>query len=288
MSEPAQLAKLQRWMQSVISCPGGVSAGIDASRQWIDVASDQVEQVIERSEKRTSLQRLQVYGNAYFARLVECMREQFPALCETLGQELFDGFALDYLDKRPSTSYTLSRLADQFVEHLEATRPTSDGGEPGWADFLIDLASFEWSVAQTFDGPGVEQSGVISPEDLAQVSPDQWPDCKLIAAPCLNLHAYRFPVNDYFTQFRSGQTLTIPPAEPTWLALSRRDYIVRRVPLEQGEFLLLHSLMTGESVGDAIEQAAEQAADLDALARQLPDWFRRFAREGFFVQLVKP
>ncbi|TWT38339.1 HvfC/BufC N-terminal domain-containing protein [Blastopirellula retiformator] len=290
MSEPVQLAKLQRWMQSVISCPGGVSTGVDAdaARQWIDVSSEQIEQVIEPSEKRTSLQRLQVYGNAYFARLVECMREQFPALVETLGQELFDGFALDYLDKRPSTSYTLSRLADRFVEHLDATRPATEDGEPGWADFLIDLASFEWNVAQTFDGPGAEESGVISPDDLARVALDEWPECRLIAAPCLNLHAYRFAVNDYFTAFRAGEPLSIPAAKPTWLALSRRDYVVRRVPLVQGEFLLLQSLMQGETVGDSIEQAAQQTDDIDALARQLPDWFRRFAHEGFFVQLIKP
>lgn len=288
MSESTQLSTLQRWMQSVISCPGGVSAGIDSARQWIDISSEQVEAVISPSEKRTSIERLQVYGNAYFARLVDCMREQFPALSATLGQELFDGFALDYLDKRPSTSYTLSRLADQFVAHLEATRPASNSDEPGWADFLIDLASLEWSIAQTFDGPGAEQTGVLSPDDLAQVSAAEWPRCKLVAAPCLSLHAYRFPVNDYFTEFRTGERLDIPPTEPTWLALSRRDYVVRRIPLEESEFLLLQSLMAGDCVSDAIERAAEQAADFDAFARKLGDWFRRFAHEGFFVQLVKP
>lgn len=288
MNEPTQLSTLQRWMQSVISCPGGVSAGIDAARQWIDVSTEQVEAVITPSEKRTSLQRLQVYGNAYFARLVECMREQFPALAATLGQELFDGFALDYLDKRPSTSYTLSRLADQFVPHLEATRPASDGDQPGWADFLIDLASLEWSIAQTFDGPGAEQTGVLSPDDLAQVSAAEWPRCKLVAAPCLSLHAYRFPVNDYFTEFRADRPLNIPAAEASWVALSRRNYVVRRIPLEESEFLLLRSLMAGDDVSDAIERVAEQAADFDAFARKLGDWFRRFAHEGFFVQLIKP
>ncbi|EAQ82306.1 HvfC/BufC N-terminal domain-containing protein [Blastopirellula marina] len=290
MSDPHPLMTLQRWMQSVITNPRGISAGIDnaAARQWIDVASDDVEQVIGRSQKRTSIERLQVYGNAYFARLVECMREQFPALCETLGQELFDGFALDYLDKRPSTSYTLSRLADRFVPHLETTRPAAESAAPGWADFLIDLASFEWSVAQTFDAPGTEQSGVITPDDLAQVSPDDWPQTRLIAAPCLRLHAYRFPVNAYFSDFRAGRPLSIPPAAATWLALSRREYIVRRIPLDESEFLLLQSLLAGQSVGAAIEAAAEQSADFDAFARNLPHWFQRFAGEGFFTKLVKP
>lgn len=290
MSQTPQLSTIQRWMQSVITHPQGIAAGIEsaASRQWINVASEDVEQVIGRSRRRTSVERLQVYGNAYFARLVECMRDQFPALVAALGQELFDGFALDYLDKRPSTSYTLARLADQFVEHLEATRPPVEDDQPGWADFLIDLARFEWSVAQTFDGPGTEASGVISTDDLASVSPEAWPQVELVAAPCLSLHAYRFPINDYFTEFRAGRESPIPAASATWLALSRRDFVVRRIALEEDEFHLLQALIVGGRVGEAIAQAAERAADFDAFAQQLPAWFHRFAREGFFIQLKKP
>jgi hypothetical protein len=57
------------------------------------------------------MDRLAIYGTAYYARLLECLLEEFPVLVHALGEELFDAFAVGYLQKYPSRSYTLNDLA---------------------------------------------------------------------------------------------------------------------------------------------------------------------------------
>ena len=76
-----------------------------------------------RSKRRTSVERLEVYANAYYARLLECLRDEFPALLHAVGEEVFDGLAFGYLQAYPSTSYTLSNLSRNFARFLEETRP---------------------------------------------------------------------------------------------------------------------------------------------------------------------
>ena len=93
------LEAIQRWMQTVIMHPGGVTAGVDSaeSRQHIDVSTHNLEQVVTRSSSLTPLQRLGIYSHAYLARLQECLRAEFPVLAHALGEELFNLFAFDYL-----------------------------------------------------------------------------------------------------------------------------------------------------------------------------------------------
>ena len=93
-------------MHAVITHPEGVAAGLDSqeARSEIDVVASQVEQVVDPSKRRTSIERIEVYANAYYARLLECLRDEFPALFHAVGEEVFDGLAFGYLQAYPSTA----------------------------------------------------------------------------------------------------------------------------------------------------------------------------------------
>ena len=87
-TEPRNLNRIQQWMQSVITHPDGVVGGIesDGARRQIDVATENIEQVITPSQTLTSIERLEIYGNAYYARLLECLHDEYPALVHALGE----------------------------------------------------------------------------------------------------------------------------------------------------------------------------------------------------------
>src|SRR5580692_8704657 len=174
--ELRQLAQIQRWLQAVITHPDGVEAGLASSeaRDQIDVASDGVEQVVEPSKRRTSVERLEIYANAYYARLLECLRDEFPALLHAAGEEVFDGLAFGYLQSYPSQSYTLADLSRQFAQYLEETRPRDEddeSGAPSWPDFMIDLVRLERCYSEIFDGPGAERLTLLRGEDLRDLAP---------------------------------------------------------------------------------------------------------------------
>jgi hypothetical protein len=152
---PQPLDVIQRWMQSVIVHPAGVAAGIKSASQTseIEQGADRLEELICRSRAQTSIERLEVYSNAYKARLIDVLIGDYPAFVHALGEEAFVGLASGYLEVHPPVSYTLGELGRSFADYLIQTRPPneSEDGSPDWADFLIDLARLERCYSEVFD-----------------------------------------------------------------------------------------------------------------------------------------
>src|SRR5271168_1639586 len=125
------LGQIERWMQAAIMHPVGVAEGIASAeaRGHIDIGPDEAETIVTRSRALSALDRLAIYSYAYYARLLECMREEFPVLKHALAEEVFDAFAVGYLQQYPSRTYTLFQLAAHFPQYLADTRPDRDEAE---------------------------------------------------------------------------------------------------------------------------------------------------------------
>lgn len=281
------LRRIQSWLQSVIMHPGGVVAGMrsDESREHLDVTPGDLASVILPSAAVSSLDRLEIYARAYYARLLECLRAEFPVLASALGAELFDEFAFAYLQKYPSRSYTLDQLGRQFAAWLVDSRRAIGGEDDAWLDFLADLARLEWNIAEVFDGPGSEGAPAFAIDPLLAAPADRWEQARLTPAPSLRLLELAFPVDEYYRALRNGDEPTPPEREPTLLALTRVDYVVRHYRLTPAQHALLAALIAGQPVAAAIAQAAELVSDADfsAYAESLASWFRRWSADGFFA-----
>ena len=288
---PRSLEHIQRWMQAVLMHPVGIAEGIasDEARRHIDIEPGEAEKVITRSRSLTAHERLGIYGYAYYARLLECLREEFPVLMHALTQEVFDTFAVGYLQAYPSRSYTLLQLGANFPRYLSETRPEDGGGEglpTDWPDFLIDLATLELTFNEIFDGPGVEGERLFDAEQLLAIPAERLPEARLIGVSCLRLLPLRYPVHRYFTAARRHEDPMPPEAADTYLAVTRRRYVVRHYELSPPAYELLRALLAGQTVGEAIGQAARAAGpDLERFAANLRIWFRDWAAEGFFRAL---
>jgi hypothetical protein len=285
------LDAIQRWMQTVIMNPHGVHAGVesDDARRAIDVGADAVEGVVTRSRSLTALERLDIYHRAYFARLVECLRDEFPVMLHALGEDAFGAFALDYLQRYPSQSYTLNHLGTRFPQYLAETRPVEDGDAFGWPDFLIALATLELTFGEVFDGPGVEGQPLLGVEQLQVLDAETWLASKLIPVPCLRLLTLRFPVNKYYRAARKKKEPAVPRPRPTYLAVTRRKFIVRHYEFPRLQHVLLSAFVSGQTVGDALQTTAAAAGPwLSRLPGLLHNWFRNMTAEGFFHSIETP
>jgi hypothetical protein len=285
---------LQRWMQSVITHPGGIAGGLQSptSQNCLEIGADELEQVINRSVQQTSTERLAIYANAYFQRLIECLASDFPIFRKLVGEEAFAGFAAAYLERYPSQSYTLGRLAENFARFLEATMPAAPSEnqpESTWADFLVDLATLEQTLNAVFDGPGIEGKSIVTSADLLSLNQVQWPRARLQLVPCLRLLQLRFPINRYYTAAKRGEEDLHPflTGETSWLAITRRDFIVRRLELSHAQFVLLTALQRGETVGDALSAAADiDQESPEVFAGKLRDWFREWTAAPLFAAVM--
>jgi hypothetical protein len=282
------LDRVQRWMLAVITHPDGVEAGASSpdARTQIDVPCEQIDEIVCRSQALSSIARLHVYANAYYVRLIEVMAAEFPALAKALGDELFRDFVTGYLQEFPSNSYTLAELGRRFPEFLAKSRPAREGDddEPDWADCLVDLATLERTFGEVFDGDGVEHQRLLAREDLLSLAPEHLPSARLVVVPCLRLVRLRFPVHEFISAVRRGDSPALPPPAVTHLAVTRRDYVVRRVPVGEAEFVTLSALVAGNTVGDALAEAARvwTGSDCD-LAAAVRGWFADWAAAGYFL-----
>jgi hypothetical protein len=270
-------------MQAVISNPAGVQSGLasDAAQRYIDISADDLEQVVTRSHSLAAAERLAIYSHAYFGRLQECLRAEFPVLLHALGEELFNLFTLEYLKYYPSRSYTLNRLGQNFSRYLAESRP--DSGAPlnereSWPDFIVELATLERAFAETFDGPGSEGLSLPDRDSLLEIPIDKLLRGGLVPAPCLRLLVFRYPVTQYFKAARKKENPDLPGPANSYIAMNRSDFVVSIHDLTQTQYEVLAALTTGSTLGQLATGQPDQEAFIVTALGWLGDW----AESGFF------
>lgn len=236
---PSGLRDLQAWMQTQVMNP-------------TRFGDDDVGRIVRPSSRLDSVQRLAIYQRAYLTRLLKCMSDQFPALRHALGDELFDDFAMDYLTEYPSMSYTLFELGARLPRYLDEHRPDRDragGRREPWIDFMIDLARFERQLFVLFDAHGHEGKPFAT---------QRTPPERMVLQPCFALGSYRFPVATYYHDVRLAKNPGLPPAQPSHVALVRRDYLTHTYRITGSQHAFLSILTGGLSVAEGLQSFAHE------------------------------
>ena len=280
---PRDLRTLEHWLQAVVTNPAGVSGGLASAeaRQHIDVSGEQIEEVLTRSHSLPAAARLAIYSHAYLARLQECLRAEFPILLHALGEELFTLFTLEYLKHYPSRSYTLNRLGANFPRYLAESRPDAEApasARESWPDFIVDLATLERTFAEVFDGSGAEGETILDREQLLRIPVETLLAARLVPVVCFRLLAFRYPVSQYFDAARRKENPDLPLPADTYLAMNRRDYVVRIHELNEPQYELLMSLTNGSTLG----QLANGQTDREGFITTTLAWLEDWADKGFF------
>ncbi|HTN02129.1 MAG TPA: DNA-binding domain-containing protein [Planctomycetaceae bacterium] len=264
-----RVEELQRWMQEQIRHPR--AAGGEAA----------VDDVLTASSQLSGRQRLGIYQSAYVARLLECLRAEFPATAALAGEESFAALAQGYLETRPSRSYTLGDLGAGFPEFLRSVRPSRDAEGAGldFADALIETARVERIYSEVFDGSGPEELPAFDPK---QVSPEQFAGARLTFHACVRLVRLPLPVHGLITAVRRGEAWEVPAEGLTCLVITRRDYVVRRFAVEPLAFALLERLQASEGVGAALTEVFGDGEITAAMLRSVGEWFEAWAAAPLF------
>jgi hypothetical protein len=152
---------------------------------------------------------------------------------------------------------------------------------------LIDLARLVWCIFEVFDGPGMENQEVFSLPDFLDANPGDRLDLRIRVVPCLQLMTTEYPVNDHFTLVRKTEgelEVDYPKPSRQYLAISRRNYIVRRYSLTVPQYELLSAIKEGQTLGEALGRCADASTDeaIETLERDLALWFKNWASEACF------
>jgi hypothetical protein len=276
-SEPS-LDALQRWFVAATTDPGGLETGIIGAGGGVALSEpSELERVVTRGPRLSALERLAIYHDGYFARLVECLLDDYPALQYLLGNEEFERLARAYIAAHPSQSASLNAYGARMAGFV------AKQSEP-WAPFAAELAALEWALVTAVHAASQPS---LSPAALAEVAPDAWPRARLVPSASLAVLRFTYPVNAYYRAFREGAVARIPRLEASAVAVHREGLSLFRHDLELAAADLLEALARGVPLGIAIAELerAHEAASLSRVQAQLSGWFGGWMSSGFFVRL---
>lgn len=170
---PESLALLQRRFWRLITAPEGVEDGL------LEVATDDpaagpVTGWIAARDEAGARERLEVYANMYFFRLLDALQGDLPSVAGLMGDDAFHNLIVDYLLVHPSTNPSLrhaGRHMPGFLSGHEAAAARPD---------LPDLAGLDLARNDVFDAA---DSPVVEAGDLAALPPELWPRLRFHIAP---------------------------------------------------------------------------------------------------------
>jgi hypothetical protein len=272
--EKLELTRLQRWMQEVVVHPGTVEDAIESDGAVREIPSERLSDVVLPSHSMTSAERVGVYHGMYLMRMEEALEADYPVIRYHLGDHQFGHLVREYVQRYPSTSYTLNRLGDQLPQFFL--------DEPEWHDaaFLHDLARLELAMTEVFDE---EESSVLGSEELEAVPPETWEEARLRPIPAFRLLAFKHAVVPNLVAYHEDRPSPGPRRRASRLALYRRDYSVLRLELTRAEFDLLKAIVDGAPLGKALTAAA--ASKSPRQQTKIFRWFRTWVSEGLFTAI---
>lgn len=134
---------------------------------------DIISAIVSTAELSTE-HRLGIYGNAYYARLIECMSENYPALHTLLGDNEFEKLCIRYIDQHPSAHFSVRYFGHQLASFLAQHEAYAE------KSILAEMANWEWSLRFSFDA---QNHTTLLPQDLEKIPLDQWPGLRFRLHP---------------------------------------------------------------------------------------------------------
>lgn len=213
---------------------------------------------------------LEVYRNAWRARLVEALRSNYPVVHRVLGDEAFDALADDYLEAHPPQNRSIRWFGDRLPAYV--------AGHPDALPHpaLVDLVRFEWSICLAFDAADCI---TLTFDALSTVEPDAWASMCFRCQPAFALLDLKWAVAPVWHALTDteGDDEPLPPpqAHNHSVLVWRRDLQPMWRTVEPLEADLLRRLQAGESFEQlclaAVDRVGEAAA-AEAVLGHLQQW----------------
>ncbi len=197
--------------------------------------------LLELVEGRGSLgaaDRLGVYAEMYWARLVDVLRDDFPRVATILGSSRFTALSCAYLTRRPSTRPSVRWVGSEFADFL-----ARDGAVEG-LPFLADVARLEWTRLAAFDAA---DAAPLRVESLRAIPPSEWSRLTFHTVPALHVLRVAWPVHELWAADDAQAVATALRPAATVLRVWRDGFTVYHSCMDPVEDAALERLLAGAS-----------------------------------------
>lgn len=219
--------------------------------------------------------RLAVYSDAYCLRLIDILAKEFPMLKKFCGEEKFDEAAFRYLDQHPSQHYSLYRFANHFSGFLK----TYFNDEP----VIAELATFERALSDVLLAGNGQRIGV---QALLDLTPEQWPNMKLILHPAVQTIALTLNVPDIWRALNAEQALPEIKSSPSAYLIWRFHQQSYFASLTPEQFRIFTAIQHGDCFAEICEDLIGQLEE-EKIGEFVAGVLQQWLKNGIFTQVQK-
>jgi len=212
--------------------------------------------------------RIRVYSDAYYLRLRDVLREDFPKVTTLLGDR-FDEVVAGYLETLPSEQPSVRHLGRALAEFLQSREDIPK--------CLADLAELEWARVEVFDAPDAECATI---DELASIPPNAWPSLHFSTIPAIQTLRAQHPAHQLWS---GSESPDVSPTETALRIWRKNDFLVLHAPMDERELVALHKLISGETFAAICETFAD-LSEMEA-AREATGLLARWLEDGIVARI---
>jgi hypothetical protein len=245
---PTGLAGLEATLYDLITAPEGVAMRLGE----LGRTPEDLESVVKSSPTMSSVERLDVYANMYFYRILDVLRDEYSRVLAALGDATFHNLITAYLvacrPAHPSLREAGARLPGFVAKHgLAEGRP-----------WVGELAWLERVHLELFDGPDAE---VLTIEGLRARAPESLPSLLVRAIPCHAVLRNRFAIAGAWRALGARESVDRVPEVAETLLVWRQGIEVFHRVVDADEEPLLPMIRDGVPFDAVCERLLEQVSD---------------------------
>jgi hypothetical protein len=301
--EASDLKRTQELFWALITAPAGVRPSLDDLQRRGVVSDATLAEVFVGDDRLSAVDRVDIYANMYFYRLLDCLREDFPRVEAALGGERFHNLVTDYLLHHPSRHPSLRYLGESMPEFIRSHAIASE------VPYVTDLARLEWGRVEAFDAPDVRP---MTREDLARLPQERAGEVRMTLVPALGLYRFDYDVykiwrdlkepgavddgapgtegnaamdgHDHFVPARGPRN---PKRTRVAVRIWRSDFIVYHKRIGEEEAHCLELVAAGEGLGRICQLLAAGGSPERATAR-VGQILQGWIDDGLIADLTLP
>lgn len=257
------LGELQSLLARLITSTEGVNTQL----QGDSLAPEKIEKIIHGDGRLGAVERLQIYATAYFHRLLECLKEDYPATLAVTGEDVFRALIAAYLAAHPSDSpsvFGVGRFLPDFIAHHWLA---------GQCPFLGDLARLERTLIEVFHAADAPP---LTATELQHIPAERWDGLRLYPHPAVAILDCQWRVDELLDLAGTGGAIATPERRATAILVWRQDDEVYRRRVDCSERTALALIRQGETFGALCEAVAPLlgAGAVDEIKSMLSRWLR--------------
>lgn len=286
---PEALKKTQQWFGSIISRPIDVNSCMNPTSPTGIPMAEEAWQYIVPSPTLQPAQRIELYNQQYWWRLLSTMHEIFPTVTRLFGYHDFNQtISIPYLCKYPPRHWSLHYVGDKLLDWIQEDYHADD------KELVYNAARVDWAYTDSFITPFYDLN-LPNPDDFSSVLDKTLylqPHATIFELP-YDMFLFRTEFlehdPDYWVENDFPPLPLLPDNKNEYFVIYRNrgnDVAVEKI--SHSEYRLLQHFQSGSSIEAICQWLEHQDESLTTEAgEKLHLWFQQWTFNQF-LSLTKP